>query len=360
MRLMIAGGGTGGHLFPGIAIAEAFSAAAPGREILFVGSTRGLEARVLPQRGLPHTFLEVGRLKGLSLARKVLTLLTLPLALLRAVRIVRGFSPDVIVGVGGNVSGPVVLAGRLLGCKTAVQEQNSVPGLTNRLLGKLVHRVFTAFEAAARHFPAKKVRNVGNPIRRELAEAAAQPSPLPEQPSVLILGGSLGAKRLNEIVAESYRLLAERFPGLHWVHQTGERWLEMVKSVYAQAPGNPEPVAFIDDMVGVIRGARLVVGRAGASTLAEIAAVGRASILVPFPFATDNHQEENARELERHGAAIVFIEKDLTAAKLAEEVAALLGDRQRLEGMTERARAWGRPRAAQTIAEECAALVVEK
>ncbi|MEW6776635.1 MAG: undecaprenyldiphospho-muramoylpentapeptide beta-N-acetylglucosaminyltransferase [Bdellovibrionota bacterium] len=352
LRLIVAGGGTGGHLFPGIAIGEAFLETVPGSRVLFVGSPRGIEARVLPERNLPHEFLEVRALKGLSLGKKLATLLGLPLALLRAMGIVRKFGADVVIGVGGYVSGPVVLAARLLGRKTAIQEQNSVPGFTNRVLGKIVHRVFTAFESAAVFFPARKVRLAGNPIRKEIASAGALP--LPEKKTITVLGGSQGARRLNEVVPETCKLLRAKRPDLGWIHQTGEQGFAAAKERYAGATVDVAP--FYKDMLDVFRKTSLVVGRSGASTLAELCAVGRPAVFIPFPFATDNHQEINARELERAGAAEVILEKDLTAKELADRIEKLLASSETLPEMARRAAARGRPKAAREIAAECAAL----
>ncbi len=361
-RLLVAGGGTGGHLFPGIAIAEAFlELAGPGAQVLFVGTSRGLEARVLPERGFALELLEVGRLKGRSLGGKLLTLLGLPLALLRAARIVLRFSPGVVIGVGGYVSGPVVLAARLLGKKTAIQEQNSVPGLTNRILGKIVHRVFIAFAVAGEFFGAGKTLPAGNPVRKEIARADL-PRELPQKPHVLVLGGSQGARALNLAAPEAYRLLAARYPDLGWTHQSGAQDLGAAKAAYqgagagAGAPGAPEVIPFIDDMLAALARSSLVVGRAGASTLAELCILGRPSILVPYPHAADNHQEGNARDLEAAGAARVLLEKDLTAKRLAEEITRLLDSPAQLAALSVRARAHARPLAAREIARECLSL----
>ena len=361
LKMMIAGGGTGGHLFPGIAIGEAFLRLAPGgSEILFVGTPRGIEARVLPERNLPHEFLEVGQLKGLGLMRKLATLLSLPLSLFKAMGIIRRFSPDVVIGVGGYVSGPVVLAARLLGKKTAIQEQNSVPGLTNKILGRVVHTVFTAFEAAREAFPARKVVFSGNPVREEIMKLAGERPALPAKPAVVVLGGSQGARAINEVMPEVYRKLAEKHAELSWTHQSGAAEFEQTAARYEGAPGAPRVEAFLSDMGAVYAGASLVVGRAGASTLAELCAIGRGSVLIPFPFATDNHQEVNARELEGLGASRVVIQKEMSADGLSALLDELLSEPGKLEDMAARAREHGRPNAAGDIAGACIAMVSER
>lgn len=361
LKMLIAGGGTGGHLFPGIAIGEAFLRLAPvGSEILFVGTPRGIEARVLPERELPHEFLEVGQLKGLGLMRKLMTLISLPLSLFKAMGIIRRFSPDVVIGVGGYVSGPVVLAARLMGKKTAIQEQNSVPGLTNKILGRVVHTVFTAFEAARAAFPARKVVFSGNPVREEIAKLAEEESALPEKTAIVVLGGSQGAKAINEVMPGVYRNLAGRFEGLSWTHQTGQAGYEETATRYEGAPGEPKVAAFLSDMGRVYAGASLIVGRAGASTLAELSAIGRGSVLIPFPFATDNHQEVNARELEDLGAARVVIQKKMSADGLSALLGELIEQPGKLEDMAARAREHGRPSAAADIAGACIDMVSER
>lgn len=353
MRLLVAGGGTGGHLFPGIAIAEEFLSRERGNEVLFVGTRAGIEARVLPVKNLPHRFIDIGGLKGVGLAARLKNLLKLPMALWSSLSIVRDFRPDVVIGVGGYASGPVVLAARLLGRYTAVQEQNSHAGFTNRILGKLVRRIFLGFEAARRQFPAARTVFTGNPIRTEIRSRAKAAPPLPQEPAVTILGGSQGARVLNERMPEVWKRIGGQVPGLKWTHQCGRGNLAVTRSAYAGAPAGVEVIEFVDDMAALIERSSLVVGRSGASTVAELAAFGRPAVFVPFPFATDDHQTTNAMDCVNAGGSVVIAQKDATVEHLSAEILGLLRDPERLKIMGEDMRRFGRPDAAREIVDTC-------
>ncbi|MFH0809230.1 MAG: undecaprenyldiphospho-muramoylpentapeptide beta-N-acetylglucosaminyltransferase [Pseudomonadota bacterium] len=348
-KLLLCGGGTGGHLFPAVAVAEEWQAM--GGEVLFVGSGRKTEKDVLSRLGFPWRGISVVGLRGRGL-RGAAGLLKLPVALKQSVAILRRFRPDVVLGVGGYSSGPVIVAARLFfGVPCALQEQNAEPGLTNRLLGRLVRRAFVSFPETERFF-AGAARLTGNPVRRALLrpQAARQAGRL----GVLMFGGSLGAHSLNVAGTAMLPHLVDLKGGLDIMHQTGERDLAQVRAGYEAAgfSSGARVASFIHDMAEAYGSADVVICRAGATTLAELAALGKASILVPYPHATGNHQELNARAFERAGAAEVVLDRALDPRDLAGRLRALLTDAPRRERMATAARALARPEAARTIVQE--------
>jgi UDP-N-acetylglucosamine--N-acetylmuramyl-(pentapeptide) pyrophosphoryl-undecaprenol N-acetylglucosamine transferase len=351
MRLLIAGGGTGGHLFPGVAIAEELKARDPSAEVRFVGTARGIEARVLPELGWDLTLIEVSGLKTVGAWGAVKGLFRLPKALWQARRAVKAFRPDAVIGVGGYASGPVLLMARLNGRPTAICEQNSIPGFTNKLLGRVVRKVFLAFAESRRFFKAKKVVMSGNPVRRELAArllAAASEPRGDGPPAVLVSGGSQGAVAVNDLASQALIAIAKATP-LAIVHQTGAADVERIAARYRDAGVEAEVRAFIKDMAGAYARADLIVCRAGATTVAELAIAGKPAIFIPYPFAADNHQELNAREMADAGAAKMFRQRDLTADKLAAEIRPLLADADVRAAMGARMRELAHPRAAATV-----------
>lgn len=360
MRVLIAGGGTGGHLFPGIALAEEVATRHHKNDVLFVGTTRGLEARVVPQAGFKFEAIPSRGLKGMGPVRLLLGLLMLPLSFFSALRILVRTKPDVVVGVGGYSSGPVVLTAWLLGVPTAVQEQNALPGFTNKVLGKFVDKVFLAFDGAAQFFAARKVHVIGNPIRRKLMENFLRSRAPHDRFTVLVFGGSLGARGINARMIEALDHLGDLKDGLHFVHQTGKNDLEQVKQGYAQKGFSADVVEFIDDMSTAYLNSELVVCRAGATTLAELTVCKKASILIPFPFATDDHQTVNAQALVSAGAALCFQEKELTGEKLAAAIRELKAEPGKLAKMEKQAGLLGRPEAAKELADVCVELMLEK
>ncbi len=357
MRLLVAGGGTGGHLYPGIALAEEIVRRGEG-EVLFVGTSRGIETRAVPAAGFRLETLRVSGLKRMGLLGTLRGLLRLPLAWLRSFGILRRFRPDVVIGVGGYASGPLLLAAVLAGYPTAIQEQNSVPGLTNRVLGRLVALVFIAFADAARHFPARKLAPLGNPVRAKIVAAlagaaAAEPSEPAGRLRVLVVGGSQGARAVSELVVAAAPLLAEGGTDFSIVHQTGSTDRERIAERY-QALGLGDRVtvaAFIDDMATAYARADVVVARAGALTLAELAIAGKPAVLVPLPTAADDHQSKNAARFAEAGAAVVLDQRQGTPEDLAAQLRALAGDRDRRAAMRAAMRGLARPRAAQEIAD---------
>ncbi|HUH02929.1 MAG TPA: undecaprenyldiphospho-muramoylpentapeptide beta-N-acetylglucosaminyltransferase [Kofleriaceae bacterium] len=355
MRLMIAGGGTGGHLFPGVALADEAMRRDPASEVMFVGTERGIEARVLPELGWNLALIRVSGLKTVGALGTVRGLVRIPGALWQSRKVIKKFDPDVVVGVGGYASGPVVLMARLMGVPTAILEQNSIPGLANKILGKVVRAVFLAFEHTRGYFKARKIHMSGNPIRAEIALALEQPAERAAgaPPRLFVFGGSQGAMAVNELVVGAATLLAERGVALDILHQTGERDLARTEQAYAAAGITADCRAFIKHMAEEYRAADLVISRSGATTVAELTVVGRPAVLIPYPFAADNHQEINARELAEAGAALVFRQDELTAEALADAISTTLRDPETLERMGSAMKALGRPQAASAIVDWC-------
>ncbi|HEU4385948.1 MAG TPA: undecaprenyldiphospho-muramoylpentapeptide beta-N-acetylglucosaminyltransferase [Anaeromyxobacteraceae bacterium] len=356
MRLLVAGGGTGGHVFPGIAMAEEVVTRHPQNDVVFVGTSRGLEAAVVPQAGFPFERIEVQGLKGKGPGALVRGLLMLPRALWRSLAILRAWRPDVVVGVGGYASGPVVLAAWLLRIPTAIQEQNAIAGFTNRVLGLFVKAAFTAFPEAARHFARRKVFQLGNPIRKALLENYMRPRVRHDRLTVLVFGGSQGAHALNMRVVEALPHLHDLRDRLRLVHQTGARDREAVEKGYRAVGFQPDVRDFITEMSQAYAEADLVVCRAGATTLAELGVCKKASILIPFPAAADNHQVLNARSLVDAGAAVMIEERELTGELLAGEIRSILLNPERRERMEMAAGRLGNPQAASEIADVCTEL----
>jgi UDP-N-acetylglucosamine--N-acetylmuramyl-(pentapeptide) pyrophosphoryl-undecaprenol N-acetylglucosamine transferase len=355
--MVVAGGGTGGHVFPGIALAEEVVTRHPRNAVLFVGTSRGLEASVVPAAGYPIELVDVKGLKGKGLLGALQNLLLLPRAFLRSVAILRAWRPDVVVGVGGYASGPLVLAAWVLRIPTAVQEQNTKAGLTNRILGHFVKAAFTAFPEAAANFPHEKIHQLGNPIRRQLLENFMRPTAATGQARLLVFGGSQGAHALNMRVVEALPHLADLRERLVVVHQTGARDREQVERGYRAVGFQPDVRDFITDMSRAYAEADLVVCRAGATTLAELTVCKKPSILVPFPAAADDHQVINAQSLVAAGAATMIEERDLTGELLAAEIRSILQSEGRREKMSRAAGRLGAPAAAREIADVCAELV---
>jgi UDP-N-acetylglucosamine--N-acetylmuramyl-(pentapeptide) pyrophosphoryl-undecaprenol N-acetylglucosamine transferase len=353
LRVVIAGGGTGGHLYPGIAVARELLRRRPDAQVSFAGTARGIEARVVPKEGLALDLLRSAGLKGKSRVSFLRGLSLLPLSGVDAWRIVSARSPHVVIGVGGYSSGPVVLMAALRRIPTLLLEQNAVPGLTNRLLARVVDAAAVTFEASRAYFGRRAIVT-GNPVRPEFFEAAARPEGGP--PRVLIFGGSQGAHAINMAMVEAAPRLAAHPGGLAITHQTGERDLERVREGYRRAGLEARVEPFLYSMDREMKAADLVICRAGATTIAELTASGRPALLIPLPTATDDHQRRNAAVLADAGAAELLDQRDLAGAVLAERVIALAGDRTRLESMSQAARRLARPDAARAIVDRVLAL----
>ncbi|MEK6590188.1 MAG: undecaprenyldiphospho-muramoylpentapeptide beta-N-acetylglucosaminyltransferase [Nitrospinota bacterium] len=362
MKVVIAGGGTGGHLFPGIAIAREFRKRDSSAQILFIGTEKGIESRVIPHEGFEIKYIVSEGFKGRGVVKKIRSISKIPAGIFNAMRILNNFNPDIVIGVGGYVSGPVGIASVVLGYFTAIQEQNLVPGVTNRILGRFADMVFTSFEESGKFFNGRRVYCTGNPVRREIVEYSAfnpkrslgqVPQHSASMFTLLVFGGSQGAHRINLAVVESLKFLAEVRDSLFIVHQTGERDFELVQSAYTERGFHGEVSPFINDMADAYRRADLVICRAGATTLSELTSCGKASVLIPFPFAVNNHQTMNAIVLKEHGASEVIIEKDLNGEILAETILSLIRDRARLLKLGMESKKMGRPYAASEIVEHC-------
>jgi len=356
VKMIIAGGGTGGHLFPGVAVAEAFLKSDPDNEVLFVGTERGLEKRVLPELGYPLSTLDVEGIKGRSWRKSLAAALKIPKSMMKAFELTKKFSPDIVLGVGGYASGPAVLTAHFMGIKTAIAEQNAIPGVTNRILAGFVDRIFLSFPDPERRFPPRKCVVTGNPIRASFAVAESRQREKQGVFNLLVFGGSQGAHAVNEAVLAAAAHLEDLRDRLRIVHQTGARDVERVREGYERLSIRAEVRPFILDMARAYREADLLICRAGATSVAEITAMGKAAILVPFPFAVHDHQTKNAEVLVRAEAAMMIPERELTGERLAAAIADLEAHPERLAAMSGRSLALGKPRAAAEVAAACTAL----
>jgi UDP-N-acetylglucosamine--N-acetylmuramyl-(pentapeptide) pyrophosphoryl-undecaprenol N-acetylglucosamine transferase len=346
-KLMVAGGGTGGHIYPAIAIAQEFLARGGDRRVVFVGTEYGLEKTIVPRAGFPLEFISVGGLKGKGAVDLAKNLARLPLGFVQAWRLIGKHRPNVVLGVGGYSSGPVLLAAWLRRVPTLIHESNAFPGLANRMLARVVKAVAVAFADAGPRMKRRDAVLTGNPIRREFFETTKTAS---DRKRLLIFGGSQGSHVLNEAMTGALLFLARLKGRLEIVHQTGPKELETVRAAYkASVFDDARVVPYLDPMVDEIAAADLVVSRAGAMTIGELAAVGRAAILVPFGAATNNHQELNARAVERAGGAIVITESQLSPERLGLAIAEIINDPDRAARMGAAARSLAAPDATKKI-----------
>ena len=360
LRVVIAGGGTGGHLYPGIAVARELLRRQPDAQITFAGTARGIEARVVPREGFELDTLRSVGLKGTSIMARLRGLLLIPLSGIDAWSILSRRSPQLVIGVGGYSSGPVMAIAALRRIPTLLLEQNAVPGVTNRLLAPVVSVAAVSFQSTASYFGRRAIV-AGNPVRAEFVSEPVTPGVRdPGPPRVLIFGGSQGAHAINVAMVEAAPQLAAHPGGMAVTHQTGERDLELVRDGYRRAGLEARVEPFLFTMDREIRSADLVVCRAGATTIAELTAAGRAAVLVPLPTAADDHQRKNAEVLVEAGAAEVMDQTSLNGAALAARIGDLVGDRARLDAMAAAARKMGRPDAAKVIADKALELVAGK
>jgi UDP-N-acetylglucosamine--N-acetylmuramyl-(pentapeptide) pyrophosphoryl-undecaprenol N-acetylglucosamine transferase len=358
LAVVIAGGGTGGHLYPGIAVARELLRRAPGVRVTFAGTTRGLEARVVPREGFELDTIRSAGLKGKSIASRLRGAWLLVPGALDAWRLLTRRRPDLVIGVGGYSAGPVVLLAAMRGVPTMILEQNAQPGLTNRMLARWVRAAAVTYEQTLPYFRGRGFVS-GNPVRPEFFESTSKVELRSSKLSrLLILGGSQGAHAINVAMVEAAPELVRARPGLEIVHQTGERDLAATREGYRAAgvPARAEP--FLDPVAGEMTAADLVICRAGATTLAELAAASRPAVLVPFPAAADDHQRRNASVLVDAGAAEMIDQAELSGQRLAELVGRLLADPGRLTEMARRTAAFARPDAARVIVDRALELVV--
>jgi UDP-N-acetylglucosamine--N-acetylmuramyl-(pentapeptide) pyrophosphoryl-undecaprenol N-acetylglucosamine transferase len=339
MKAIIAGGGTGGHLMPGISVARELLRRDPDTRILFVGAEQGIEATVVPDDGFELITLPVGGFKRTGWIRRIRNLFMLIRSLISAMRVLGRFSPDVVVGLGGYASFPVVAAAFFRGVPRVLMEQNVFPGLANRVLGRTSTAVAVADDRAAVHFPGRAVVT-GNPVRPGFKSISPKVHQAPL--TVLITGGSQGAESVNQCVIEALEWIAESMEGateaLRFVHQTGKRQVEMIREGYQKAGFTAEVASFFDSFEDRFAEADLIVCRAGATTVAEVRAAGRAAIMIPLAFAADDHQRKNARAMVEEGAGIMIDPDDLTGKRLANEIVGLVRDSKRLQSIEENAR----------------------
>ncbi len=346
MRAVLAGGGTGGHVIPALAIAHELRALYHA-EVVFIGTSRGIENRLVPAAGFELKLVDVGALKRVSLAKRIATMAALPAAIFRSWSILNDFQPDVVIGVGGYASGPAMLAAALSGVPTLAFEPNVVPGLANRIMAPIVSSAAVHFEETCRYF--QRCRITGVPVRRAFFNLPTKAAGSP--PTLLVFGGSQGAHAINEAVMNGLPALSAQVPGIHVIHQTGERDYNDAQAAYLRSGARAEVFPFIDQMPEMFARADLLVCRSGASTVAEVTAAGKPAIFIPFPHAADDHQLRNAEALERAGAAMLIAEKDLTSERLVGAVRDLLRDPARLARMAAALRKLSHPDAAREIAQ---------
>lgn len=353
-KLIVAGGGTGGHIFPGLAIAKEWQKRQG--EALFVGTPRGQEKDLIPKYGYRLHLLNVSSLKGSGIFQKIKTILGLPKAIFQAFGILKQENPDLVLGIGGYASFPTVLAAFLKGIPTAITDQNMHPGMTNRFLGKLVKKVFVSFEDAEPFFPAKKTTTTGNPVRSKI-----KGSDLPDfkgRFQILIFGGSQGAVSMNKAFTEALLKLKDQWENLEIIHQSGKTDLPFLQSFYKEHKISAHVGSFFHNMNELYEKSHLVIARSGAGTVTELALSGRPSILVPYPFASDNHQVKNALFLSRRQAAILMEQKDLTPEKLESQLRELLKpDLTLLKNLAQNALQLAKPKATQDLVDGLESLV---
>ncbi len=356
MRCIITGGGTGGHLFPGISIAQEMIRKSHKNRILFIGTGRTFEISVLAEAGFDHRQITVEGIKGRGLIKQVLSIMKIPIGLFEAVRIMQGFKPDLVVGMGSYSAGPVVLGAWFLGVKIVLHEQNVLPGITNRMLACFTDIIFLSFADTATRFKNKNILVTGNPLREEIlhnVKGSNKKSKLASgRFTVLIIGGSQGAHAINMAVIDAVPHIKEK-QNFFFIHQTGIADEETVKTAYRKNNVACDVKPFFHDMAGQYSDADLVVSRAGATTVAEITATGKAVIFIPFPFAADNHQVLNANALVNSGAAEMILQKELTGRGLAGRIEYYASNPDILNGLASRAKKLGTPDAAKVIADQC-------
>jgi UDP-N-acetylglucosamine--N-acetylmuramyl-(pentapeptide) pyrophosphoryl-undecaprenol N-acetylglucosamine transferase len=345
MRVIVAGGGTGGHVIPALAIAQELRSRYAA-QVRFVGTLRGIETRLVPAAGFDLDVIKVGALNRVDFATRIRTVLDLPRAVMASAKLIQKFRPDVMIGVGGYASGPAMLAAGMMNVPTLAFEPNVVPGVANRIVAPLVSAAAVHFEATCRYF--RNCHVTGVPVRQEFF--TVPPRPKDARPTLLVFGGSQGAHAINQTVLEALPKLMEAVPDIHIIHQTGEKDYAQAQAVYQRTMVSAEVSPFIDDMPGAFARADLLLCRSGASTVAEISAAGKPAIFIPLPTAADDHQTHNATALAEANAARLLLQSVLTGERLVKEIATLLPDRQQLAKMSEAARRFAHPDAAAEIA----------
>jgi len=355
IKLLLTGGGTGGHLFPAVATAQAFQQKAPDTEVLFIGTRRKVDTRSLAAYGFASRTIVSFGLKGKRLPALLKALAVLPVSYLQARKIIREFQPDILLGVGGYVTGPVILAAKHLGIPVVIHEQNSIPGLANRKIARFADKICLSLPGSGNMFPENKIVYTGNPVRRAILElAAVERCGGRMVQTLVILGGSQGAVGVNRLVMDAVASLrTEELQNMRIIHQTGEADFAKVKEFYANKECQAEVQPFFSAMNEVYRDADLLISRAGATTLSEIAVLGLPAILIPYPFAADNHQEKNAGYYVDGGGAECYPEKELSGQELADHLRRLLAEPAALEKMSLAMKRLSYPAAAENIVACC-------
>jgi len=360
MRIIVTGGGTGGHIFPGIAVAKGIQDKFPGSKVMFIGTDRHIDQKALAAYNFQLAAIKCLGIKGKSFFNKLNSIIQLPGALLAAIKIMKTFKPEIVCGVGGYVTGPVLLAAKLKNIPLCIHEQNSVPGLANQITAKIADKIFISIPGEYNFSPQKIVFS-GNPVRREIISAAPAERIPKERKNLLILGGSQGAHQLNVLMQESAKLLQNNFAkSFQITHQTGNKDVQAVRKTYHELGVQAEVRPFFDNMAGLYQNADLVISRAGATTLAELSVMGLPAILIPFPYAADNHQMLNGRYYVNHGGAKMFKEKDLSAPQLAKEISSLLRNHDDLRNMSVAMKKLSRPEATTKIINQFLTLLENK
>ncbi len=354
MRMVIAGGGTGGHLFPGIAIAEEMKRRDDKAEIVFIGTDHGIEARIIPREGYPIKFLSAEGFVGVSMVKRVRSLFKMLFSMIDSYKILNELNPDIVIGVGGYASVSPVFAASWMKIPTMIVEQNSVPGLANKVLGKFVRAVGVTYQESISYFPREKTFFTGNPIRMRILkgnrEAACSLFSLEKNKfTIFVFGGSSGAGSINRAVVDSFNHILDLRGDIQFLHQTGEKDYEYVRAAYRQWGFKGTVAPFIYQMAEAYAISDLVISRAGATTLAELTAIGKPAILVPYPHAAGHHQEFNANKLTEMKAARMILDKKLSGELLAENIRELYADKGLMSEMEKQSRSIGRPDAANRI-----------
>lgn len=350
MTYVIAGGGTGGHVFPAIAVADAVKTIDANADILFIGTSRGLEETAVPKAGYKLERIVVTGIKGRAITNKVRALFQLPLAIVHCMRLLRRHKAQAVLGVGGYASGPAVIAAVLLGIPVGLAEPNSVPGLTNKVIGRFARRIFTAFKSTGQFFNAKKIRLVGNALRSRLVLAEPK-GPVGSPAKILVIGGSQGARALNEKLPPCFAALQAKGIAISVRHQTGLSEVLSTRQAYENLGISAEVSPFIDDMDKAYAWADLIVCRSGATTCSEVLAVGPVAVYIPLPTAIYDHQMLNAKELADEGACIVVPQSQIDQSGLVQTLADLLSDQDRINSMLNKARSLAKPNASVEIAQ---------
>lgn len=349
MRVIIAGGGTGGHLYPGIAVAEEFYRQDRDADVLFVGTQQGIEARIVPKEGYKLETIPAGGIANKKIVSKLLSGAKMIKGFIKAMTILKRFKPDVVIGVGGYASVPMLSAAAVLRFPTIIMEQNLFPGLANKTLALMVDRVIVAFEGSKKFFK-RNVEVLGNPVRKGIIGCTHKKS---GDFVIFVFGGSQGASAINKAVAESLEYLKKESSGIRFLHQTGEKDFEWVRDSYRKSGIPADVTPYIYNMEEAYNKADIVISRAGATSIAEISACGRPAILIPYPFAAHDHQRHNAEYLKSIGSAEVISESDLTGKKVAEKIIYFLYNRDRLKEMSEKSAGIYRKTAASDIVRLC-------